>query len=422
MADCTTRGAAWGDITVTDLVRSMTSAIPIGLPLEYAVVSSDGSVNRRRPGVGETDTNRDTRCRAQEHVWNLVWKRRVIYFLTVFASLYLVVYPLYKVTFPSDELETPLRLVSDTIRLVTSFLPSTALRWINAYARDPGWFLVAAASVAILTVYGATLGEQITDRMRRVWNQALLGRLETASRESTRRNLGLGLRSIFLLVLFYVLFYPVFSNLGISWLLLPKDAHIGFYRYTAQPIRILISVYLFVNLIPEALVYSLRTLGLYQWLLRTIKLKLAPAIFAALTVWYVFALTSHYLFDLRDGFGSFCVDKPSPEILEVCSSGQPPTTSCAMQFDFDFSLPSRLPKDQRLCQPTGIQLERGKSYRVLVQRHSSSDGWTFWGEPSHIYGQSVADLEEAGHGSALSASPIVGSTVGKRDRAIRVDG
>jgi hypothetical protein len=138
--------------------------------------------------------------------------------------------------------------------------------------------------------------------------------------------------------------------------------------------------------------YRLRTLALYQWLLRTIKLKLAPAIFAALTVWYVFALTSHYLFDLRDGFGGFCVDKPSPKILGFCSGGQPPTTSCAMQFDFDFSLPSSLPKDERLCQGTGIQLERGKSYVVLVQRDASNDGWTFWGETSHIYGQSVADL------------------------------
>jgi hypothetical protein len=241
-------------------------------------------------------------------------------------------------------------------------------------------------------VYGATLGEQITDRMRRVWNQAFLGNLGTLSPQSTRRKLGLGLHSVFLLVLFYMLFYPVFSELGIGWLLLPKDAHIGFYRYTAQPIRILISIYLFVYLIPEALVYRLRTFALYQWLLRTIKLKLAPAIFAALSVWYVFALTSHYLFDLRDGFGSFCIDKPSPKILEVCPSGQPPTTSCGMQLDFDFSLPSSLPKDERLCQPAGIQLERGKTYLVLVQRDASNDGWTFWGETSHIYGQSVADL------------------------------
>ena len=36
--------------------------------------------------IGEIDAQRDNRCVGQE----LVWKRRVIYFLTVFASLYLV--------------------------------------------------------------------------------------------------------------------------------------------------------------------------------------------------------------------------------------------------------------------------------------------------------------------------------------------
>jgi Uncharacterized alpha/beta hydrolase domain (DUF2235) len=366
---------------------------PIGLPLEYAVVCSDGSVNRRRLGMGETDSQRDTRCGDQEHVWNLVWKRRVIYFLTVFASLYLVIYPLYKVTFPSDELETPLRLVSDTIRLVTSFLPSVASRWINAYARDPGWFLIAAAWVVILIYYSATLGGQITDRMRRIWNAAFVGRSNTVTASSTRQKLGIGLHSAFLLILLYVLFYPVFSMLGLNWLLLPRDLHIGFFRYTAQPIRILISVYLFVYLIPESWVYRLRTLALYQWLLRTLKLKVAPAIFAALTVWYLFALTSHYLFDLRDGFGSFCVDTPSPKILDICSKDQPVTASCGtQQFEFDFSLPSNLSKSEQLCRSTGIQLERGKAYTVSVKRSPSNAAWDFWGETSHVYGQSVADL------------------------------
>src|SRR6266446_5472669 len=155
---------------------------PIGLPREYAVVSSTGIVNRRRPGVGEIDARRDIRCKGQEQVWNLVWKRRVIYFLTVFASLYLFLYPLYKVSFPSDELETPLRPISDLIRLSSALLPSVASRWVNAYARDPGRFLIAASWVALLILYGSVLGRQITDRMRRLWNEAFLGRPDKANR------------------------------------------------------------------------------------------------------------------------------------------------------------------------------------------------------------------------------------------------
>ena len=364
---------------------------PIGLPREYAVVSSDGTVNRRRLGVGETDAQLEVRCKGQEQVWNLVWKRRVIYFLTVFASLYLVVYPLYKVTFPSDELETPLRLISDSIRLLSVWVPSAASRWVNAYARDPGWFLIAAASIAILIFYGSTLGAEITDRMRRIWNQAFLSRPDTAIALSPSHKFNL-LHFAFVILLSYLLFYPMFAKLGAISLLLPKDAQVAFDKYTAQPVRIIISVYLLVHFIPNSIVYRLRTWAPYQWLLRTIKLRAAPAVLAALTLWYGFALANHYLFNIRDAFGNFCKDKPSPIRLEVCTdSGSVPASCGPQRFDFDFSHPSSLPKGQRLCQPTGIMLERGRSYLVSVKRASSTE-WKFWNENSHIYGQAIDDL------------------------------
>ena len=368
---------------------------PIGLPREYAVVSSTGIVNRRRPGVGEIDAQREIRCKGQEQVWNLVWKRRVIYFLTVFASLYLFLYPLYKVSFPSDELETPLRPISDVIRLSSALLPSAASRWVNAYARDPGRFLIAASSVALLILYGSALGRQITDRMRRLWNEAFLGRPDKAIAQSASHKFDLGqiVPFTFVLLLCYVLFYPIFAKLGVHWLLLPRDSHVTFQNYTAQPVRILISVYLLVHLIPEAFVYRLRTWSSYQWLLRTVKLKAAPAVFAALTLWYGFAFVSHYLFDMRDAFGSFCEDKPSPTVLEICRGDAPVSASCGLQqFDFDFSHPSSLPRSQRLCQPTGIMLQRGRSYLVSVKQGASEGEWKFWNENSHIYGQAIDDL------------------------------
>ncbi len=364
---------------------------PIGLPREYAVVSSAGMVNRRRLGAGETDDQRDIRCQGQEQVWNLVWKRRAIYFLTVFASLYLAIYPLSKVTFPSDELETPLRLISDAIRLLSGFLPSDASRWANAYAREPGWFLIAASWVAILVIYGSTLGAQITDRMRRVWNQAFLDRpdADIARSAAHKFNLRQIFHIAFVILLGYVLFYPALAGLGADPLQLPTDVQIAFQNYTDQPFRFLISVYLLVHFIPEAIVYRLRTWAPYQWSLSTLKLRVAPAAFAALTFWYVFAFASHYLFDMRDAFGSFCEDVSSPTMLEVCPGDGSASASCSRQFDFDFSHPSSLPGSQRLCLPTGIMLERGRSYLVSVKRDGDNDEWKFWNENSHIYGRTI---------------------------------
>jgi hypothetical protein len=42
----------------------------------------------------EKEDSAERRCLAQEEVWNVVWRRRFIYFITVFASFYIVIFPL----------------------------------------------------------------------------------------------------------------------------------------------------------------------------------------------------------------------------------------------------------------------------------------------------------------------------------------
>src|SRR5262249_6401537 len=87
---------------------------------------------------------------------------------TVLASLYLVIYPLARTIPAAAEFTTRLRFLSDTIRLVSIPLPSAANRWIDAYARDPTLFLIAAVSGAILAGLDVGLKARITDQMRRL--------------------------------------------------------------------------------------------------------------------------------------------------------------------------------------------------------------------------------------------------------------
>ena len=85
---------------------------PIGLPSEYAVVrTSDRSIQKLGEDTLETRTSAQARHAAQESVWNVVWRRRVIYFLTVFASLYLVIYPLVRESYAQEEMATRLRVI-----------------------------------------------------------------------------------------------------------------------------------------------------------------------------------------------------------------------------------------------------------------------------------------------------------------------
>jgi hypothetical protein len=57
--------------------------------------------------------------------------------------------------------------------LVGSAAPSVFDPWLNAYARDPGHFLIAAAVVAGLMLLGAGIGAKITDEMRGIWKSAV---------------------------------------------------------------------------------------------------------------------------------------------------------------------------------------------------------------------------------------------------------
>jgi uncharacterized protein (DUF2235 family) len=142
---------------------------PIGLPAEYAVVTEGRRVLPLALSPYESPLHAQARAKAQERVWNLVWCRRVVYFATVFASLYLALYPLAEALPRSDEFSTTLRPLSDLIRLLGSFLPGTLEPWLNAYARGPGHFLAAVAAVALLMVLGSAIGAKITEEMRSIW-------------------------------------------------------------------------------------------------------------------------------------------------------------------------------------------------------------------------------------------------------------
>jgi hypothetical protein len=85
----------------------------IGVPQTYTVMTDKGI----QPQTNfETPTAATARCGAQDEVWNAVWRRRFIYFITVFASLYIVIYPLATKVDSSGEFVTRLTLVSVAIR------------------------------------------------------------------------------------------------------------------------------------------------------------------------------------------------------------------------------------------------------------------------------------------------------------------
>ena len=142
---------------------------PKGLPAEYELVTQSGEVLPAAQNPYETPEQAVFRVRIQEKVWNTIWLRRIVYFLTVAATIYLVIFPLMRALPRTAEFESPLRWVSDTVRIIGAFLPGAADTWINGYARDPLQFLVMAFVVGLLTWWGSRLAGRIQNNMGIYW-------------------------------------------------------------------------------------------------------------------------------------------------------------------------------------------------------------------------------------------------------------
>jgi uncharacterized protein (DUF2235 family) len=158
---------------------------PLGIPDKYEVVTDSGTIVPAASNPYESAAAGQARAKAQESVWNTVWLRRIVYFLTVLTSAALIIFPLLKSLPASDEFSSPVRWLSDLIRLIGSFLPSVADPWLNGYARSPITFTCIVMVLIVLTVSGARLSAQIKSEMSAVWQDSVVaGRVAAGSPEN----------------------------------------------------------------------------------------------------------------------------------------------------------------------------------------------------------------------------------------------
>jgi len=153
------------------------SYAPVGLPERYEIATVAGEVLSPAQNAYEAPAQARARWHCQEELWNWVWLRRVVYFLTVAASVYLFAFPIARKAPAADEFSTPWRWVSDIVRLADSFLPSAADPWLDGYARRPGHFVIAVVILAAMLLLGSWLAGKIRNRMDVIWKASLGGTL-----------------------------------------------------------------------------------------------------------------------------------------------------------------------------------------------------------------------------------------------------
>jgi uncharacterized protein (DUF2235 family) len=153
--------------SVLDRIRSGTDGYsPIVLPQEYYVVGDDGAVALN---TAAAETGAASRAIRQEKAWDWVWARRITYFLTVFASLFLVALPAIEKHKPPRGPASPAEVVVPFIDLVGAFLPSFAKPWLEAFRNSPGQFLAGVLLLGILMYAGGWMQGHIRDVMRGIW-------------------------------------------------------------------------------------------------------------------------------------------------------------------------------------------------------------------------------------------------------------
>lgn len=155
---------------------------PNGIPADYQVVTDLGEVLPAQQNPYEAPAQAQARANMQESAWNIIWQRRIVYFLTVGVSIYLAGFPLMKAVPPSAEFETRLRWISDGIRMVGNVLPGAAETWINGFARQPLRFALVVAVLVALVLWGTRLAARIQNEMSVLWANSLAARLQAASR------------------------------------------------------------------------------------------------------------------------------------------------------------------------------------------------------------------------------------------------
>lgn len=148
---------------------------PNGLPAEYHLVTSAGQVLPPKDNPYEKPAQASARADLQERAWNTIWWRRIVYFLTVGVSVYLLIFPLMKAVPNTAELESKLRWISDIVRLAGAFLPGAADPWINGYARAPLHFVIVVALLIACLKWGSVLATRIQNAMEINWTASLAG-------------------------------------------------------------------------------------------------------------------------------------------------------------------------------------------------------------------------------------------------------
>lgn len=132
---------------------------PAGLPVSYDLIDDMGDVVETNPY--ESESNRASRDACQARARNHIFWRRVNYFLMVFATLALLLLPLYRPPIPGLKLSGFQSFIGWFLERLDPILPAFLDKWSAAWAQSPYLFAVLVLIIAGLIAYARRVARVI---------------------------------------------------------------------------------------------------------------------------------------------------------------------------------------------------------------------------------------------------------------------
>ncbi len=144
---------------------------PVVLPENYVIVRNGGSIVEPANNPVEHPSQSKARAIRQESVWDLVWQRRIVYFLTVTVTLLILVPSLVGDRYGAIDQGSV--ALSGVIQWTTQWLPEQATPLAAHYQRHPVVLLTLLIVFALLYSRSVGLQNRIRDVMRKEWDVIL---------------------------------------------------------------------------------------------------------------------------------------------------------------------------------------------------------------------------------------------------------
>jgi hypothetical protein len=184
---------------------------PVVIPATTAYRFTDpaGAISN---GPNPADPN--GRSTVQNDVWNWIWLRRIVYFLTAYATAFVAFIPFFVIYEPRFGHDTVGAFINPLVNAAASFLPAFLTPWFVAFRDGPGFVLIGAIAVGVLMVFGANLQETIRDVSRVAWHAPNTHQMLTGWRAAVYKLRRFGIYKAF----FYTLTHWILPTAIMWWL------------------------------------------------------------------------------------------------------------------------------------------------------------------------------------------------------------